>query len=149
MGSLIDKKTKDAIDGLNKIAALLDKEEARQIKDSMDKKKNTWSASDYVATALTLTKQTIRKLDESRIMTKTDLQKAIEKLKLVTTIRQTRFRLELINECIEIIQQADTAHSKMAENYLELTTKIAKVREWADNNLPANSSLFDILGDKI
>uniref|UniRef100_A0A6H1ZP01 Uncharacterized protein n=1 Tax=viral metagenome TaxID=1070528 RepID=A0A6H1ZP01_9ZZZZ len=127
MGSLIDKKTKDAIDGLNKIAVLLDKEETRQIKDSMDKKKNTWSASDYVATALTLTNQTIRKLDESKIMREAQIDRELDRLR-----------------------QVEKNYTEMAENYLKKTAIIARIREWADNNSPANSSLFDILnGDKI
>ena len=126
MGSLIDKKTKDAIDGLNKIAALLDKEETRQIKDSMDKKKNTWSASDYVATALTLTKQTIRKLDESKIMREAQIDRELDRLR-----------------------QVEKNYTELVEKYSKIIAMLARIKKWADNNSPASSSLFDILGDKI
>ena len=126
MGSLIDKETKDAIDGLNKIAALLDKEETRQIKESMDKKKNTWSASDYVATALTLTKQTIRKLDESKIMREAQIDRELDRLR-----------------------QVEKNYTELVEKYSKIIAMLARIKKWADNNSPASSSLFDILGDKI
>lgn len=126
MGSLIDKKTKDAIDGLNKIAVLLDKEETRQIKDSMDKKKNTWSASDYVATALTLTNQTIRKLDESKIMREAQIDRELDRLR-----------------------QVEKSYTELVEKYSKIIAMLARIKKWADNNSPASSSLFDILGDKI